>query len=182
MKYWGLLKKVWKRLWKKFYQSYKKKLQNRYYNDVYELPVLNWWKLHETNDFKWLLKDKNKKVNKYAENKFKAVRSEFIALFGIDKKYEDYLNKLIKLTLLEIDICLNKDKSKKIFADLLELELKDMLNEEEKDAFNDNGFSAVSKFVGGNIKISEISVYEFYSHIKAIERHIKYLKDTDGIR
>lgn len=143
--------------------------------------MLNWWKLHETNDFKWLLKNEKKKVNRYAQKVFNRIREEFINEFGIDKKYEEYLNKIVKLTLLKIDICLNKNKSKKIFADLLELELEDMLSESEKKIFNDNGFSAVSKYLGTSIKIKEISVYEFYSHIKAIERHAKYLNETNGI-
>lgn len=152
--------------------SLERRFSSRYYHSINDLPVFNWWKIHEENDFKYLLKNPNKKVNKYAEKVFKSIKSEFINEFGIDRKYEQYIDKVIELTLLNIKIVKGKDKSKKIFADMLELEIKDLLTQEEKIVSKDKGFSAVSKYLGTSIKIKEITIYEFYSHIEAIKRHI----------
>lgn len=154
-------------------RSLEERRSNRYYKSIEDLPVLNWWKLHETKDFIWLLCDKNKKVNKGANKIFKSIKNQFIDEFGIDKKYETYLDMIVKKTLLEIDMVKSKDKSKKIFIDILELEIEDLLTDEEKVVINDKGFSLVSKYIGGSIKIKEVTVWEFYHHIKAIERQVK---------
>jgi hypothetical protein len=153
--------------------NYEKRCSNRYYKSIEDLPVYNWWKLKETKDFKHLLIDSNKKVNRYAVRTFKAIDNEFINVFGIDRRFELYLDKLIKLTLINSEIARTKDRSKKIFADILEFEIEEILTDEEKNAFNDKGFSTVSKYLGSSVKIKEITVYEFYSHIEAIKREIK---------
>lgn len=150
--------------------SLEKRCSNRYYKSIEDLPVLNWWKIHETGEYKWLLKNPNKKVNKYAPKVFKSIKSEFINEFGIDKRYSDYLDKIVEKTLLDISISKTKDKSSKIFSDILELEIEDFLTIDEKKVFNDRGFSLVSKHIGSSIKIKEVTVWEFYHHIKAIER------------
>lgn len=156
-----------------------RRYSNRYYKSIEELPVFNWWKLKETKDFKYLLSDSNKKVNRYAVRTFKAIDSEFINVFGVDKRFELYLDKVVKLTLIKSEIARTKDKSKKIFADVLELEIEDMLTKQEVDSFNDKGFSAVSKYLGSSINTKEVTVYDFYSHIEAIKREIK---QANGIR
>lgn len=171
-----------KNLLKRFYHFWLKKLEvklsDRYYKSIEELPVLNWWKLHEENDFKWLLKNSNKKVNRYALNIFKSVKSEFIDTFGIDKKYEDYLNKVWKLEIKKIDIALTGDKSQKIFADILELEIEDLLNTQEIEVHN-HGVMHVEKYMGFKLNTKETTVNEFYSYIKEIEKQLKHAQ-TNG--
>ena len=134
---------------------------------------MNWWKLHEELNFKWLLEDKNKKPNKYAKKVLKSLKNDFTNEFGIDRRYEEYLDKLIKLTLLNIEIAKTKDRSKKIFADMLEIDIDELLSESEKQTVKDKGLGIVSKHLGTNIQIKEISVYEFYNHIRNIEQYSK---------
>jgi hypothetical protein len=149
------------------------KLSNRYYKSIEELPVLNWWKLHEENDFKWLLKEPNKKVNRYARKIFKAVKSEFINTFGVDRKYEQYLNKVWELELIKINIALSGDRSKEIFADILQVEIEDLLNEKELDIHN-NGVVQIEKYMGFKLNTKETTTYEFYSYVKEIEKQLKH--------
>jgi transcriptional regulator CtsR len=166
-----------KRLYRYLLNRLERRYSNRYYKSIEDLPVYNWWKIHEENDFKWLLSNPNKKVNRYADKIFKSIKSQFVDEFGIDKRYAKYLDALVKKTLLEIKMVKTKDKSSKIFIDLLETEIIDFLTEDEKKSVSDKGFSIVSKYVGGSIKIKEITVWEFYHHIKAIERQV-----NNGIR
>lgn len=144
------------------------------------MPILNWWKLHETSDFKWLLKDDNKKVNRYAEKVAKRVRNEFINVFGLDERYKQYLKKVCKLELYYIDMAITGDRSKKIFADVLELELKDLLTEEEKNVVYNHGVMHIERFMGFKLDVKTTTVYEFYSYVKEIEKQAQYIKQQDG--
>lgn len=153
------------------------KYSNRYYKSIEDLPVLNWWKLHEESDFTWLLKNKNKKVNKYAQKVFKSIKSEFINTFGIDSKYEQYLNKIWKLEAINIDIALSGDRSKKLFANKLELEIEDLLSEQEIKVHN-HGIMHVEKFMGFKLDKKTTTVSDFYGYVKEIEKQIKHAKDN----
>jgi hypothetical protein len=154
-----------------------KTYSDRYYKSIEDLPVLNWWKLHEENDFKWLLKDSNKKITKHSIKIFKSIKSEFVEEFGIDRKYEEYLKKVWKLELIKIDIALSGDKSKKIFADILELEIEDLLNEQETKVHN-HGVMHIEKFMGFKLNVKSTTVNEFYSYVKEIEKQLKQQKDN----
>jgi hypothetical protein len=143
------------------------------------LPVLNWWELHKPNNYEWLLIDRSKELNKYHKEVFKDIRTQFTNEFGIDKKFEKYLDKITELTLINIDIAITGDRSQTIFASMIEVEIEDLLSESEKKAVKDNGLSVVSKYLGSNVKVKDISVYEFYNHVRSIEQEIKA---TNGIR
>ena len=153
-----------------------KRFSNRYYKDIEELPVLNWWKIHETDDLKWLVKN-GKKANIFANKRFKSIKNEFINTFGIDRKYESYLDKVWKLELLNIDIALTGDRSKEMFANIIKVEIEDLLNEEEIKVHN-NGVMHVEKFMGFKLDTKTTTVYEFYSYVKEIEKQLKYAKEN----
>ena len=62
-------------LYKKLLQYLSKRLEersiNRYYSTIEDMPVHSWWKIHESGDFKWLLKSKHYKVNDIYKYKIK---------------------------------------------------------------------------------------------------------------
>lgn len=152
--------------------NYEKRCSNRYYKSIEDLPVYNWWKLHEENDFKYLLKDSNKKVNRYAINIFKSIKDEFVNTFGIDRRYEQYLDKVWKLEMYNIKMALTGDKSDKIFADNLEFEIEDLLNEQETKVHN-HGVMHIEKYMGFRLDIKTTTVNEFYGYVKEIEKQVK---------
>jgi hypothetical protein len=152
--------------------NYEKRCSNRYYKSIEDLPVYNWWKLHEENDFKYLLRDSNKKVNKYSINIFKSIKDEFVNEFGIDRRYEQYLDKVWKLEMYNIKMALTGDKSDKIFADILEFEIEDLLNEQETKVHN-HGVMHIEKYMGFRLDIKTTTVNEFYGYVKEIEKQVK---------
>jgi hypothetical protein len=152
--------------------NYEKRCSNRYYKSIEDLPVYNWWKLHEENDFKYLLRDSNKKVNRYAINIFKSIKDEFVNEFGIDRRYEQYLDKVWKLEMYNIKMALTGDKSDKIFADNLEFEIEDLLNEQETKVHN-HGVMHIEKYMGFRLDIKTTTVNEFYGYVKEIEKQVK---------
>lgn len=171
------VKRNWlKRLYHYWLKSLEYRLSNRYYDGLEDLPVLNWWKLHETEDLKWLVKN-GKKTNLFAVKRFKKIKSDFIDEFGIDKRFSKYLDKIWELELIKIDIAITGDRSQTIFANMLEVEIEDLLNEKEIKVHN-HGVMHVEKFVGFKLNTKETTVYEFYSYIKEIEKQLKHAKEN----
>ena len=71
---------------KKFYhwlfKKQEKLLSDKYYCSIEELPVYNWWKLHEKNDFKQVLRSQKDELDDRAIELIKELQNEFISTFG----------------------------------------------------------------------------------------------------
>jgi len=163
-------------LLKRFYQYLSRKLENksldRYYTSIEEMPVHNWWKLHEKNDFKQLLKNRKHKLTSRKEDVLDLLQNEFIEVFGIDENYSRYLKKQIEIELLKIKIAKTGDKSHQIFIDMLEVELEDVTKREEGKNLRNNTI-AIEKYMGFKLTAKEVTVYEYYSYVKALEKALK---------
>ncbi len=135
------------------------------------MPVHNWWKLHETNDFKHLLKSKRYKVTEHADKVLTELQNEFFETFGIDENYASYLKKQIEIELLRIKIAKTGDRSHEVFINMLEIELEEVTKKEKGKNLNDNTI-AIEKYMGIKLTTKEVTVYEYYSYIKSIEKTI----------
>ena len=102
----------------------------------------------------------------------KDLQNEFIATFGIDENYASYLRKQIEIELLKIKMVKTKDRSLETMIDILEIELQDVTNKEQSKSLNDNTI-AVEKYMGFKLSVKEVTVFEYYSYIKAIEKALK---------
>jgi hypothetical protein len=146
-----------------------KYFQKRYYQSVEELPVWNWWKIHETRDLKYLLKQ-NKKLTLHADAIFDKIYSEFISIFGVGENYKQYLEKLKEIAIAEIDMVLYKDPSMETFIDIMKVELEEIKNANSGGTYMDTAI-AVEKSMGFKLNTKEISVKEYYSYIKSLEKN-----------
>ena len=147
----------------------KKPLENKYYLTIEELPVYNWWKLHEKNDFKQVLKSQKDEIDERVVKLVKDLQNEFIATFGIDENYAAYLRKQIQIELLKIRVIKTKDRSLETQIDILEIELEELTNREQDKGLNSTTI-AVEKWMGFKLDTKKISTFEYYSYIKAIEK------------
>ena len=143
--------------------------KNRYYQSIEELPIWNWWKIHELKDFKYLLKKKGK-VTKHAEVIFDALYSDFIRIFGVGESYKKYLEKLVEIELAEIQMVLTKDYSIETFIDIMKVELDEIKMANEGGTYMDTAI-VVEKNMGFKLNLREISVFEYYSYIKSLEKN-----------
>lgn len=147
-----------------------------YYQSIKELPVYNWWQLHEGNNWNFLHK-KGRKVNPLLAIKcFKKCQKEFYDEFGLDEKFKEYLKKSIELELLNIQVA-KGDKSQQIFANIVKIELEEMTLEMQKKVYN-HGVMHVEKYMGFRLDTKQISTYEFYAYVKQIEADITQMKNT----
>jgi len=82
-----------------------------------------------------------------------------------------------KLELKNIEIAITGDRSKKIFADILEIQIEDLLNEKEVEVHN-HGLMHIEKFMGFRLDVKTTTVFEFYSYVKDIEKQLKHTQNN----
>jgi len=140
----------------------------RYYKSIEDLPIWNWWKIHEERDFKYLLCEK-KRLTGHAEDVFDKLYSDFIRTFGISDSYKKYLDKITEIGIAEIDMTLTGDLSMETFIDIMRVELKDITDVSGGGTYMDTAI-AVEKNMGFKLNVKEISVFEYYSYIKSLEK------------
>lgn len=133
------------------------------YNSIYELPFVNWIKLHEENNLKYL--SKKLKENDYNVFVYEKLNDEIIDTFGASK---DFLTKLK----IKIDIEIMKAENKPLmFIEIKEDELK---NIEEKKTDNLSFYDLIfqiEKQMNFKIDINKISVFEFYNYCKNLSKN-----------
>ena len=143
---------------------------SKYYDDIEDLPVWNWWKIHEEGEFKYLLK--KGKLDEGAKRAFDKLQSQFIEVFGIDENYAEYLRKKIEIELLKIKVAKTGDRSYEFMIDIIEAEMKG-LNKEDKQGTFRQGAIAIEKYMGFKMDLKKISTFEYYSYVQAIQKAVK---------
>ena len=137
-----------------------------YYASIKDLPVYNWLEFQDSFDLSYL--HKKGKTKRAGLRAFKRLQREFIEEFGYNAKMMAVFMKKIKLQIILNEVAITGDRSKLIFADVLESEIK------SEDQVDTKGYYsivvAVEKAMGFKIDIKKTTVFEFYNYIK-------YLKD-----
>jgi hypothetical protein len=127
------------------------------------LPFVNWIKLHEENNLKFL--SKKLKENDYNVIVYENINDQIIDTFGASK---DFLTKLK----IKIDIEIMKAENKPLmFIEIKEEELK---NIEEKKTDNLSFYDLIfqiEKQMNFKININKISVFEFYNYCKNLSKN-----------
>jgi hypothetical protein len=127
------------------------------------LPFVNWIKLHEENNLKFL--SKKLKENDYNVIVYENINDQIIDTFGASK---DFLTKLK----IKIDIEIMKAENKPLmFIEIKEDELK---NIEEKKTDNSSFYDLIfqiEKQMNFKIDINKISVFEFYNYCKNLSKN-----------
>ena len=127
------------------------------------MPFVNWIKLHEENNLKYL--SKKLKENDYNVIVYEKLNDEIIDTFGASK---DFLTKLK----IKIDIEIMKAENKPLmFIEIKEEELK---NIEEKKTDNLSFYDLIfqiEKQMNFKIDINKISVFEFYNYCKNLSKN-----------
>ena len=127
------------------------------------MPFVNWIKLHEENNLKYL--SKKLKENDYNVFVYEKLNDQIIDTFGASK---DFLTKLK----IKIDIEIMKAENKPLmFIEIKEDELK---NIEEKKTDNLSFYDLIfqiEKQMNFKIDINKISVFEFYNYCKNLSKN-----------
>ena len=150
-----------------------------HYSTIEELPIYNWWKVHETGNFEYLLytrKTSSKKEVKKLARVWKSLYEQYIQRFGYTEQFIETMSKKREIALLKVDYITSGDKSLKVFIQIAEKELEEMTGE-ETDFYQ--GKSMLEKSLGFYIDIHRMSVAEYYSHFQVAKKTTKTTKPTE---
>ena len=140
----------------------------KYYSTISELPVWNWWQLHEKNDPTFLLIDKKNKVCEFAKKAIEILQEDFINCFGIDPKYKEQLKLRCDIEIAWIQQAITGDKSSYLLIRQKEEKLKAMFSN-EKEASYFTAVVALEKFLGRKIDVRKESTFDIYSYLNELK-------------
>jgi hypothetical protein len=139
-----------------------------YYTTIEDLPVYNWNKIIEAQKYNYILL--NPLQNDYnvneCKNQFAVLYEEFIDTFGINEQLRGIIELQNEITIYKIDIALGS-KSLEALLKLTQSKLKKKL--EKKESKGNLTKVYIEKFLGFRLNEKEVTVYEYYNYIKALE-------------
>ncbi len=154
----------------------KKKLP-KVWASIDEMPIYNWFKIHETNDLVYMfqtpVKGYDKRTKLYLLMQFNLIRDEYLDTFGISHEYRVLLSLKRDLQVYKIQHCLTKNNQFRTLIALCEGKIK-MLEDNNTQPENPSITKAyVEKFMGFRLNEKEVTVKEFYSYIQIMQKQAK---------
>lgn len=138
---------------------------NPYYNSIDNLPCYNFDKIISSGDYSFLFIGEPDKSVKPAEleSVWENIYDEFIKEFGISEQYKLYLETM-GLYVQHLDAAYNGgDKSQLTMAEVRKREAEGLLSKNDSKL---SIYSVVSKFMGFPCRAHELTVKEFYNHLR----------------
>jgi DNA primase large subunit len=150
----------------KIFELFTSKLEH--YKSVSDLPIYNWFKIHETNDLKWLLITPTKvglRRRKALQEAFSKLYDEFIDTFGVSDDLKKITELRRDIRVLEIDMYLENDPSRETFIDIKKAEIQSIIESNAKAKVSDVK-AYVEKYMGFHLDERVTTVKDYYSYIK----------------
>lgn len=155
------MKKLWKLLpWNR--SGYRQHKEIKYYQDLYDLPVWNWFQLHQTGELKYLavnFKD-FEGVTLEANEVYHRIYQHYFDTFGQPLEYQDNLKQEKRLALLMTEYLIKKDRFLLTEIEILKHRLK--ADPSIVPDYNKQWAYYCSK-VSHGVDIKETTVYNFIS-------------------
>ena len=147
------------------------------YNSIEVIPVWNWNKIHETGDLKYLViadnyKDIEGQNNEETANIWLDLYQQYIDEFGINNNFKRFMQKKQQLAAKIAEYIASGDKFKLNKINILEIDIKGMVDEKEPQKFGEV-VAGVEKFFGFQIDSKVLTVQKYYNYIKYIESNVK---------
>lgn len=150
----GLLKELSRRI-------SQRREKRKCYTSVEDLPILLWFKIHETQDFTLLFKGtKTRFVN--VHKVWTQIYDEYIKVIGLNDEFIAFLEKLRHIGMLANECVIDPSPINKLNYEAEKLELQE--KETIKGVPYNEIIAQVSKSQGYSVR--NVSVVEFYSYLK----------------
>lgn len=148
-----------------------------YYEHIDELPIYNWFKIHETKELKYLCKTEKKlktsELNTLPKL-WETICNQYIQSFGFGSNQLKVWKKEKQIALLCIERCETEDETIGTFIDIAEAELERMQKKNKNIDTNIYEIkSQMEKGLGFTINMKQCTVIEFYSYQKTLEKNAK---------
>ena len=146
-----------------FIDSEKQKLYNVKWDSIDEMPIHNWNMILQTGDLKYLFKTEGI-VGSKANELWLRLQQDYINEFGLDDTYMQLLRLQKKLTLLNLDYVITKDR---FLFNLITMAEKDIESLAIKEGMKFiQLLNHVEKYMGYRIDPKDTSVKRWYSALK----------------
>lgn len=150
-----------------------------FYTSIDDLPIYNWFKIQETNNLKYLLKqDIELSVTriKVLSTVMQDLRNEYINVFGIEEQHLNVLNLKKNIRIDELNAFITGDRIHNTMANIKRAELMEIISE-QNSIDSASVIVHAKKYMGGNLNIKTTSVREFYSILNELKREVKAQKN-----
>ena len=161
-----------------FKRSYKSELEQYLtYKSIEVMPIWNWNKIHETGDLKYLIiaesyKDIADQNNEATAALWIDLYQQYIDEFGVNDNYKRYMQKKQQLNAKINEYIQSGDKFKLNKINILEIDIKGMVDEKEPQKFGEV-VAGVEKFFGFQIDPKVLTVEKYYNYLKYIESNVR---------
>lgn len=140
------------------------------YTTLEDLPIYNWFKVSETNDYKWLLKSYDKDHKEDLRPLFDQMNQEFLDIFGPSSEREKLMSLYKRLIKHKADYILGK-KHVINYIKVIEFQLMQLGQDNTKKQSVFEICAIISKEQGYNVDPKQTNVITFYSILKNIEKN-----------
>jgi hypothetical protein len=146
-------------------------LRVKYYDNIAEMPIHNYFKLNETNEIKWLVEKKGIYGNtkEAIEKAITEIQQQIIDEFGIGESYAEILQLKQEIAMYKCDNAIEGTNFYNTFVNIKETELKAL--EEQKGTTKEEMQLHLTKFIGVKLNYKETSVKEYYTYIKKLNEN-----------
>lgn len=143
-----------------------------HYASIDYLPVLNWYKVHETRDYSYLLEHRvaiNEEQMEKLRLLWETLFDEFIGIFGWGDEFMIILRRRIEIGKLKLKKLITKDMSYQTLIDVAEFKLSLLMkNAGGGDIYTAK--TAIERKLHVRVPLHECTVREFYSYIREIRK------------
>lgn len=152
-----------------------KNLQGKVYENISELPIYCWWKIHESYDYSHLLHGQrgiNKYENLILSKRWEKVYDTYLARFGFAEEVMKIHKQRVKVAKLKVKRMETKDRKLNTPIKIAEHELSELLrirNEQEKSDFA--GVKAIIEEQRGiYIDDKKVTTLEFFTYVEILKK------------
>lgn len=140
----------------------------KYYNSIHNCPVSVFSEIQRTGNISALHISGNKDNHLFFVA-WSSIMNEFIAEFGLNNAYQQYLKLMAKVVNLNYDIYIKGHKWKKIKAKSKEAQAKSMIATDHSVSISEV-IADISKQMGFRVDPQTTTVFEFYGYIKHLNK------------
>jgi hypothetical protein len=168
-RYSDLQMKVFLSLRKKLSHIFYKKLEDKYYLSIRDLPIKQWFAIYEVNNYTPLCKVG--KPDYRASKVHETLQAEIIAFFGITKDVTKQIKLQIAIELMYAKMFAKNDKSMILQIEAKENELELLQKRDGKFSLHD---SIVSMNKAGiHCDINTLTTYDFFKYSESLTKLIQ---------
>lgn len=145
------------------------------YNDIYTMPIYNWFKLLDSGNLGFLLVDSTNKPPKKVDHiesdelmdLWHELNNQFFDEFGQSEMSIAILEKKRQIGILKSKFITTQNKMNLTFIEVKEAELKALSPEDSEDFKYNKEVGILSKYMGTMIDVKKTSVHQ-YNTIKEL--------------